>query len=266
MTKCLCLASLVFAVGCAVDDGSAPETGETQQAVTGTALNSWTCTYTASTQYNGEVPCNFDLGPGANTACALAGIAGPAAAGTGTGVYINNNPNGENTLTVYASSAGTVTVWTVCTSGVSNITTGPEWHSSFGPNPIQVTNPGSSLRCFLTEYGIGGGGGSYTDSARVWQDNKGTWWIGGAATDYVSGTPVCFSTGWDGDWGWGQTSGNVTGNLQSNAGGGVACALTELGGVFSSWSDGMWISFNPQTNTWQWNFEGAKHAAAECFR
>nr|HEX4315399.1 hypothetical protein [Kofleriaceae bacterium] len=259
MTKCLCLASLVFAVGCV--DPPEQETGDTEQAVTGTALQTFPCDGS-----HGE--CVFPLGPTANRACMLAGIRGDASADQlPTVVYIDTDGNADYQLVIENVYGGpTILVTTVC---VSAVTVGATSLWSSGDPPVRLTGPSSSARCFLSGWGDNNRADSrYADSVKAYQDGAGAWWLGGSSTE-MFGEATCFhGAADDGAWSWGQTSGLNTGNLQYNGAGGVACALTELGGVFraNSQSDGVWLDFDSTYNVWTWTFSGAKHAAAECFR
>jgi hypothetical protein len=237
-------------------------TDETEQAVTSTALASWYCDGNAQ-------PCNFDLGSASNRACALGGVRGGAALGTlGTFSGIGIDGNGHYELSVYTSTTNPLTVTTVCTTPGANKTSA-HWSSLFA-GPVQIPNTTASSRCFLSQFTAESGGmTSYWDSVRTWRDTNGVWWIGGStATGYVDGNATCFDATDVGDWAWGQgTSGGTTGNLNHNSGG-VACALTELGGAFTSTSlsDGVWIDYVAgRSAQWIWTLVDFKHGAATCF-
>lgn len=263
MTKCLCLASLVFAVGCVDEPNQDPDqaTGEAEQALTGTALQNFPC----DSPY-GE--CTFPLGPTPNRACVLAGFRGMA---TGTdfyqtpvSVYVENDGTGGYDLEVEDFGDVPVTVTTLCVSSVTSVQT---YGWSSGQPLVPLTGPFSSEHCFLSGWSDDNQDAiSYADSVKVYQDGAGVWWLGGSKTG-MTGEATCFNGPADeGAWSWGQTSGVNKGNLQYNGAGGVACALTELGGVFRTNSDGVWIGFDPTYNVWTWTFSGATHAAAECFK
>lgn len=258
---------LPFALAGCVDDPTRSdqldpdELGETAQEVTSTALSSHTCSTTS--------PCNFNLGTATNRACFLAGIRG-AAAGSFVAVLATG---GDNVLTIYAPTNGVpITATTVCVQPAANVTS-QRWNTNFGVSSVAIANTTASSRCFLNIFsGQGGGLTHYNDSIRTWREPNGTWRIGGHADagSYLSGGAICFDVAANkGEWSWGQgVPGSITGNLASNAGGGVACGLTELGGVFTtnSGSDGVHLGFNSAANQWIWTLVNFKHAFANCIK
>lgn len=232
------------------------ELGETAQEVTSTTLSSHTCSTT--------VPCEFTVGP-ADSTCFLAGIRGKAA-----GSYVGV---GGNTLTIYAPANGVpITATTACVTPATNVTS-QRWNINFGVSSVQIPNTTASSRCFLNIFsGQAGGLTHYNDSIKTWREPNGTWRVGGNADggSYLSGGAVCFDVATNkGEWSWGQAvPGSITGNLASNAGGGVACGLTELGGVFTTnaGSDGVHLGFNSAANQWVWTLVNFKHAFANCIK
>jgi hypothetical protein len=67
---------------------------------------------------------------------------------------------------------------------------------------------------------------------------------------------------------WGYPT-NHTGNLAFNpASSGVACALTGIGGLFTTTnqSKGVWLNYDPSTRYWNWSFTPGVHATSECFK
>ena len=257
------VAASVMVAGCAVDNGDdAAPTGEIEQDVTSTALASWSCDGHAN-------PCNFNLGTATNRACFLSGVRGAASGGTDgsmSGIWIDANNNYE--LAVYTSPANPLIVGTTCvTPGAHKLTA--HWELGNGwPAQVQIPGTTASSRCFLSQFGAYNGMRSYGDSVSVSKDSNGVWWLtGSSTTGFVDADAICFDATDIGDWGWGQTSGTISGNLASNLGGGVACGLTALGGSFLANSDGMWIDFSARgVGQWLWTFVGAKHAGAECIR
>ncbi len=237
------------------------ELGETAQEVTSTALSSFTCS-------SSSPPCNFNLGTATNRACFLSGIRGAAA---GSLSVIGSNGT-DYILTVYAPSNGVpITVTTTCVIPASNVTS-TLWNTNFGVPSVQIPNTTASTRCFLSKFSSQAGGlTNYNDSIRTWRDSNGNWFLGGTRqTGYLSGGAICFDGATNkGEWSWGQAvPGSITGNLASNAGGGVACGLTELGGVFTTnaGSDGVHLGFNSAANQWIWTLVNFKHAFANCIK
>ncbi|MEO8702593.1 MAG: hypothetical protein ABI867_21295 [Kofleriaceae bacterium] len=261
---------LALAAGCVTEGDEIDtddEVADTEQAVTSTALSNWTC---SNTHF-----CNFDLGTASNRACFLAGIRGGAALqgnpgnGSLSGIWIDGNNHFQ--LTIYPPTGlGNVpiTVTTTCvTPGAhySNTHWSPDQGSS-----VVIGGTTSATRCFLSQVAmLGGGMTHYNDSVRVWKSGS-TWRIGGSTqSGFVDGNAICFDATDVGDWGWGQgVSGSITGNLNSNVGGGVACGLTEIGGVFTtnSSSDGVWIDYQARGMQWIWTLVNFKHGAATCIK
>jgi len=258
-----CVLSLTL-VSCAVD-GTAdddPEFGETEQDVTATNLASYTCGNTYS--------CNFDLGTAVNRACFLGGMRG----GMGLGIYgtltsIGVDQNNHFSLTIFPPNGNVpLTVTTVCvTPGAHR--SDAHWTPNYGVSQVQIPNTTSSTRCFLSQVTAAGGGMThYYDSVRTWKDSNGTWWLGGSTqSGYVDANAVCFDATDVGDWSWGQLAGSITGNLNSNSMGGVACGLTEIGGQFATNStDGVHISYTNKSKQWLWTLVNFKHGAATCIQ
>lgn len=263
------LASLLipFATGCvddptlADDELDADELGETAQEVSSTTLSSHTCSTTS--------PCTFNLGPGAadNRACVISGVRGKAA-----GAYVGvAQMIDKNELYIYASANGVpLTVTTTCVSPAANVKT-QRWNTNFGVPSVAIAGTTASSRCFLNIFSGQGGGLTHTgDTIRTFKEN-GVWKIGGStvAGSYLSGGAICFDVATNhSSWGWTQGAGSITGNIGSNSTGGVACGLTQLGGVFNtnSSSDGVHIDYNSAASQWIWTFVNFKSATANCIK
>lgn len=252
---------LVVLAGC-VDDPTLPddsELGETAQQVTSTTLNTFTCTTSSP-------PCNFNLGTATNRACFISGIRGGVS-------FSSINSNGTDfILTVYRPLGGTpATAITTCVTPASNVTN-TYWNTNIAPS-IQIAGTTASTRCFLAHVAASGGGlTNYNDSIRTWRDSAGHWFIGGSKqVGYLSARAICFDGAISiGEWGWGQgVPGSITGNLASNSAGGVACGLTEIGGMFginNATNDGVFIDYLSGSQQWIWTLKNYKHGAADCIK
>ncbi len=260
--------ALVLMVGCvdADDPEDAAELGETEQEVSSTVLETFTCSTTPS--------CRFDLGSDSNRACFLAGIRGPAGGlGGSFGSYTSIYDTGSTwALAVYPPAGGTLKVTTACVSPAGNVTK-QLWNSTFPTSAEQIPNTTPQSRCFLSIFsGQAGGLTHYNDSIKTWKDSAGKWWIGGSTVgdSYLSGGAICFDVAVNhSTWAWGQgSSGSITGDIGSNSTGGVACGLTELGGKFTtnSTSDGVHINYLSGSAQWIWTFVNYKHAHANCIK
>jgi hypothetical protein len=259
MTKLLYVVPLVLA-GCAVDDsGDDPSISETEQAVSGTILSTHSCsTYPR---------CDFDLGSKTNTTCVIAGLQGQWGRGgfAAIGPGVNNN---ENWLTIMGVDGYTVTISTLCVTPAQHVTTA-KYSPNFSTGPVKIPNTTASSRCFLTQFDFDAGAmNSYWDSIQTWKDRSGSWWVyASAASGFIDASATCFDATDDGAWAWGQTGGTTTGNLASNLGGGVACGLTEVGGVYNAETpDGVSIDYLPREWQWTWTFRGAHHAYSNCIK
>lgn len=252
-------------VGC-VDqtDDDTESLGETDQAVSSTALNGFTC---SNTQY-----CNFDLGTASNRACFLGGIRGAAASGTYgsfSGIWVDSN--NHFILTIYPPTGNTpLTVTTVCVNPGAHYSN-THWTPNFGVSQVQIPGTTSATRCFLSQVVAESGGMThYNDSVKTWKDANGAWWVGGSTqTGYVDANATCFDATDVGDWAWGQgVPGSITGNLNSNSGGGIACGLTEIGGIFTtnSQTDGVFIDYAARAKQWIWTLVNYKHGYATCIQ
>ncbi len=241
------------------DELDADELGETAQQVTSTTLSSHTCSTTS--------PCNFNLGAATNRACVISGVRGKAA-GAYAGIF--QFPD-RNELTIYAAANGVpLTVTTTCVSPAANVKT-QRWNTNFGVPSVAIAGTTASSRCFLNIFSGQAGGLTHTgDTIRTFKEN-GVWKIGGStvAGSYLSGGAICFDVATNhSSWGWTQGAGSITGNIASNSTGGVACGLTQLGGVFNtnSSSDGVHIDYNSAASQWIWTFVNFKSATANCIK
>lgn len=249
---CLLLLSSCVDVDAPLDE----ELGEASQEVGSTALNTFTC---STYPY-----CIIPLGSKQNRACFLGGIRGDAAH-----AYVAVlDDDVDYQLLVYPKQGSSITVTTVCVASVTNVTT------SFWYMPMQATQISTSptARCFLTKMSASSGGmTNYNDTVKIWRDPTTSAWFLNAyvQTGTISTGAICFDTTNQGEWSWGQgVPGSITGNLGSNATGGVACGLTELGGVFTtnSASDGVHVDYVARTKQWIWTLVNYKHAAANCIK
>jgi len=260
MTKLFYVGSLLLAAGCAVDDGTV-ETDTTEQAVSGTVLSWHSCsTYPR---------CDIDLGTDINTTCVIAGLQGPWGRGgfaaIGTGLH-----DTENWLSIIGINGYTVSVETLCVTPAQHVTSA-KYSPNMSSGPVQIPNTTAASRCFLSQFDFDAGAmNSYNDSIQVWKDARsGNWFVYGSAAgnSFVDVTATCFDATDMGSWAWGQTGGTTTGNIASNVGGGVACGLTEIGGVFNAVApDGVQIDYVPRAQQFTWTFRGAHHAYSNCIR
>lgn len=254
------------ALGCLDSDDLVFDTDleETTQEVSGTLVNTYTCSSS----------CSFFLGMTTSEGvCFLGGVRGRVGADPHFSAHVLANSSGHYQLRLdsYATSGQTITATTVCVSPAANVRLG-EWSTYDGVPSIQIPNTTASSKCFLAGFTADGAMTSYNDSVRTWRSASGTWFLGGSAASgngYLSARAVCFDASDRGTWSWGQgSSGTTTGNLASNSTGGVACGLTELGGNYTtgSGSDGVHVGYNSATARWVWTFKNFKHAHAACIK
>ena len=251
------------------DELDPDELGETAQQLTSTALNSFTCST--------KPFCSINLGTINNRACFIAGIRGAAGGigsdtfGSFSGIFAEGP---DYVLTIYPQSTSTpITVTTVCVKPAANVVT-QRWNTNFGVSSVVIPGTTASSRCFLNLVGGSNGGlKHYDDSIRTWKEPNGTWRIGGStvAGAYLTASATCFDVASNkGDWGWGQgLSGSITGNLASNTTGGVACGLTEIGGIVTTnnaTNDGVFIDYLSGSQQWIWTLKNYKHGAANCIK
>ena len=248
-------------------DTTAPETGSTEQAVSWTSLAWHSCT---------SLNCSWSLGDPATSTCVIAGITGKLAGdtsgypsgvtvvnnGTYWGLYVMN-PNYEN-----------ISVMTTCIPNTGHRVEG-SWYANSAATLIPAGS-GVNRKCFLS--GVvnynGKAFSTWDSNTTISRDPDGVdYWIGGSMPSGSSARidarcvdiPVNY-----GDWGvwWGYNY-TTTQNLAFNpAAGGVACALTGLGGQFNSTStsNGAYINYDSGSRYWNWTLSPGVHAYAECFQ
>lgn len=255
---------------CALDDGTDQDnlddidTGTAEQAVTSTTLHTYSSTTYGMTTWE-------NIAPTAGTACFLAGVDGNMQAVNDYESLLGVYPEGDHyAVTIYNNANHPVSITVACVSGVTAVTDQIFWHPQFG-DTWQTGN--ANTHCFLTSIGAEHHGFSqFNDNVKITRQGN-TFIFGGTiatANAFMDARMVCFdATQGMGIWGGAWTAmGTVGGPLASNAGGGVACGLTSLGGDFgfNSLSSGVNISYDRAAGGWKWTLSDIKQSTAECFR
>lgn len=261
------LSGLGLVTAC-VEDGDV-ELGEAPQAVTSTALTSWSCPYRAGNDFYG---CSFDLGTASNRACFLAGLEGR--------LNLPNTPQGDG-FGVATTSAGwrgitwgnrdgaTVGGGSVCVTPATNL--GDSYHWTTGSQPIYLGG-GPNRLCFLTGAFTRSGFTYATDWVGVWHDTANDLWFLGGDTHGASAHAYarCITVSQILGEYTATSAGPSTSTLMaSNSGGGVACALTKIGGQYVLDTDKVKVTYfnsSPFGAWWNLSVVGVKTASATCFR
>jgi hypothetical protein len=234
------------------------ELGVAELALTGTALQSWTCPG-RYVEYGG---CTFDLGLVAGRACFLAGVRGSL---DHADVVIYQH-DGRWQLEVFPNGT-TLSAATVCVSPATNMTPIQHWASSSGTSVNLGSGP--SRRCFLTRIAAMTGMDQADDHVRVWKALDGTWYLGGnqhgesawAAAACIDATPVAVV-------GASAPPNQITTVTLADNPGGVGCALQRISGSFvpAGTGDGAWIDYVASLTDWTLTVSNGKGAIAECFQ
>ncbi|WP_437896427.1 hypothetical protein [Sorangium sp. So ce124] len=250
------------------DEGALDEAVGEAQAAVGWSGYSWGC--------GGS--CELNLGTDVDRTCFLAGVWGKLGASSQASVRVQRS-GGDWILDVDAASGQNLGANAVCVNTAENRTGQYTW--TWGPGDGLPTSMGfgtSSRRCFLTQV-ISDGAFRFnnwiTDYARVRKDASGEWFLEGVSTTGVD-TPVtatvkaiCVDVPQNyGAWQWLAGNNHRIDPLASNSVGGVACGMTGLGGPFTSntWTDGVWLEYNPTTLDWEQHTVNNKTAWSQCVR
>lgn len=269
------VSTLAFA-GCISEEGEGEllegegadevETSSTEQAVSWTALNTYSC--------NSDLDCQFNLGSSSDRTCFLAGIRGRLAAGiTGypAGANIVDNGSWGYNLYIKNPSYDDITVTTICIGNHSNKATA-SWN---GGAATQIpAGPNSTRRCFLSGiYNYNSTAFStWSTNTKVWRDGN-VHFLGGTmpSGSNVSVRAVCVDVATNqGEYAYGNgTNSSYSGNLTYNpATGGVACGLTGIGGKFTTVNpgSGVMIGYNSGTRYWNWSMSPWTGGNALCVK
>jgi hypothetical protein len=269
----LMVSSLAFA-GC-MDQGDSPEdttadepaTSSTAQSVSWTALQWHSCT---------SLSCGWSLGDPATSTCFIAGVTGRLADGSTSypaQVAVINNGTYWG-LSIANPSYNNISVMTTCIPNTGHRSEA-SWYAGAAAKLIPA-GAGVNRKCFLA------GITNWSPKAfSTWESNvtisrdpdNVDYWIGG---DFPAGSNMrvdarCVDIPYNyGDWNiwWGYPT-NYTGTLAFNpASSGVACALTGIGGPFttSDATKGVVINYDASTRYWNWSFTPGIHGYSECFK
>ncbi|WP_437873329.1 hypothetical protein [Sorangium sp. So ce363] len=228
-----------------------------------------------------------DLAPDFDRTCFLSGVAGDLKSNSGSPA---NPPLSSAFAGVYDSGGRwyfytqgnhvttKVKATTLCVPSVANRTTPVEWK---GGEAAKVLAPvTANRRCGLdivknseTHYNDNNWQAA-GDSVMVWNDGT-NWYIGGTGNAHGRGRCVDATSG-SGTWGWtyiAPSSGTATHNLiQAIHDGtsplGTQCFLTGVGGRFqtSSWTDGVFVTYDPGSTWWRVTVSNGKTAHIMCIQ
>ena len=234
-----------------LDDDLGAETSSTEQAVSWTSLNTFSC--------NSDLDCTFNLGPSTNRTCFVAGMRGRLTAGVAgypAGAKIVDNGSWGYNLYIKNPAYNDITVTAICIGNTANRTTA-FWS---GGAATQIPAGTASRRCFLSGlYNYNSTAFStFATNTKVWRDGN-VHFLGGnlPAGSQANVSAVCVDVPTNqGVYEYGNgTSSSFAGNLTYNpASGGVACGLTGIGGQFTTSNPGrgVMIGYNAGTRYWNW--------------
>jgi hypothetical protein len=234
-------------VGCAIDE----DYETTEQAVSNTSLQTHTC-------YQDE--CFIPL---SGTRCMLAGIVGGLGGNVGVTRAKISHIGGGPMLHIQQSWAAGIEVRTVCMNGVTGAIDA-QWDSHDG-EPTWI--PSAGRTCFLT--GITNTSGQ---AFTAWETNVqvapfGDYHVitGNVPSGRVIADVMCLDVTPAGSWSyangsWSAVSGDLAKNPRS---GGVACALTGIGGKIDWAGAGVEIGYGNWQ--WSWSFSVWSGGGAACF-
>ncbi|MCY1002884.1 hypothetical protein OWM54_37630 [Myxococcus sp. MISCRS1] len=267
---CLAMPLAAFAVGCGVEQEApgtegaaapvAEETGETTQAVGVENAYWW------GTTANGYTSTN--IGPTTGRTCFLSGLQGnlkPAVAGRwATGGVLQSA--GDYILFVSHNNSKALGVGVQCIYTSAGRTTEMSWAQGQAARLLGAVT--AQRRCFLTQVTASGGFASNSDYVRVWNDGL-NWYLGGNLSGAGGGRAVCVNVPEDhGGWLWiAGDPGGFTETLAYNPGG-VACALSGVGGKFddNSFTDGVSVDYNAGTRYWEMSVMNGKRGWGNCVK
>jgi hypothetical protein len=237
-------------------------TMEVQQAL-GVWTFSWKCAGS----------CTLDLGTPTNRTCFLAGVRGDLTGKITQPILtslVRVVLDGNWSLEVRSALGNRLAGDAICVDTAVNRTSKYTWSSGAASTPMGAGT--AARRCFLTDVYNYDSFKLNTDYARVWKDSfTGTWYLNGNLSGMYGATvgAICIDVSADfGSWLW--TSGDPGSRLEDLAHdpGGVACAMTGLGGHFTAndYSDGVQIKYDIGTSYWQQQTVNGKSAWSNCFK
>jgi len=217
--------------------------------------------------------CTLDLGTATNRTCFLAGVRGNLTGKTSQPLVpssVRLSVGANWWLDVRSALGNPLAGDAICVDTAVNRTSKFTWSSGAAATPMGTGT--AARRCFLTDVYNLDGFKLNTDFARVWKDSfTGIWYVGGnqSGTYGASVTATCVDVSADhGSWLWiSGDPGSRLDNLAYNPGG-VACAMTGLGGHFTAndYNDGVQIKYNIGTLFWQQQTVNGKSAWSNCIR
>lgn len=266
----------IFSAGCLTeldrqDESEAVNVEEAEQAFSGSWSYSW-----GDTRYS-----RADLGPAADRACFLSGIAGFLTTNTfpdgglqgGAGVEIDPITNHWTLYVDPAFATVTLQVWARCVSATS-LTPSATWRAG---QPRKLLAPvTANRRCFFTELTTGrddefphGGFQSPTDT--VWIGNDGIdWYIDGTTSGLVWATAACIDVTQDlGSFFGYAPEGSTTTTRLVPATDGAACFPTQLIGKLDAttdWVQGPYVTYNPTSNLFDLKSKNGSGGRVRCVR
>ncbi|WP_044279439.1 hypothetical protein [Myxococcus stipitatus] len=152
-----------------------------------------------------------------------------------------------------------------CVNTAANRTPEVVWSKGEAAKLLGAVTP--NRRCFLTRIEASGAFDSTADSVRVWNDNI-NWYLGGDLADDGGARALCVDfPEVHGNWLLISGADAIHHDLAYNPGG-VACFLTEFGGRFNqdSYDDGVSVSYNAGTRTWEMDLSPVKRGRAVCVK
>ncbi len=261
MKRMICL---MLVAGCAVEDDEAVETAE--QGVSSTSMTTHTCLASQ---------CTWDIGWLANSTCFLAGLTGNVA---GVGLQ-PDVPIGANIvavgaqwqLQISADGGAQIAATTVCISNTAN-RSHATWStaSALQKRPIGPASVGRM--CFLS--GVMNDNpqafSTFASNVKVYAEG-GTYWVEGTfpVGSHVEADVTCVD-GLTGAGAWSLGNGTIfafADDLALNPrAGGVACALTGIGGELDLAGQGVAIGYDAATRYWNWSVDPMTGGDARCFK
>lgn len=238
-------------MGCV--EGAEEDAGEGQQEVSQTRLSWHSCPTTEIDECHPQLAW---LGAPSTTTCALTGVSGSLvnrlAYVDPYMLWLSQGVSGGGVCFAPAPDAAPK-VWV------------------FGAAPVFLGS-GPNLQCVLDGiYNNSQGMQLDTDWVGVYRTRGGFWYLSGDQHGSTGASGRAYAHCFDVTTRLGVFDATSHGStviqlLSSNAGGGVVCALTKLGGRFTSVGDSVVIDYDAPSAYWTWTLTGRKTAQAACFR
>ncbi|MEP7247876.1 MAG: hypothetical protein ABI885_29895 [Gammaproteobacteria bacterium] len=259
------LFSLLFALlPACIDDDTAPEVSDTEQAVSSVTQTSlFVCNNGAGP---GHKACDFDLGVprDGHHVCMVDGIQGPISAsgfaGGGGAVIGDVLPSFHLQIDTGSGTNRTISASALCFA--ADPVKKDFWAAGSPTKTIANAADSANMMCFLSGLRVVYNGfNTQNDSVIVKKNELGQWQIGGSQ---VNGTqlsayaqcvkPVGGAVWWY-TYGWG---GTAFFSLAPNpAPGGVVCGLNRFAGAFKFPNDKVGVSYSALFKEWRMGFDGS---------